>query len=107
MSKDARFYVEQPGVRDAVYFNDNLRSLEKDVMEKARTEAEAAFLQEFGYAGKFDLEFQYQPVGGKGAAYIPSGRRPVYRLVPGDANTARILNLNPGWLGKFAENAKL
>lgn len=107
MSNLVKFYLSQPGVQQAVYKSVKLEHLERDVMEKALAEVSAAFLQDFGFAGAFRLEFVHRKVGGKSASYIPSATRPVYKVTADNAQTAAILKQNPGWLARFAKNAKL
>lgn len=107
MSNLVKFYLSQPGVQQAVYKSVKLEHLERDVMEKALAEVSAAFLQDFGFAGAFRLEFVNRKVGGKSASYIPSAIRPVYKVIADNAQTAAILKQNPGWLARFAKNAKL
>lgn len=106
MNKDVKFYLDQAGVRDVVYQGGKLKNIEREVMERALSEVRAAFLQEFGFEGNFNLEFRYSKVGGKGAGYV-NGVRPNYRIRAADARTGAVLKRNPGWLGRFAKNAKL
>lgn len=106
MSKDVKFYLDQAGVRDVVYRGGKLKNVEREVMEKELSEVRAAFLQEFGFEGSFNLEFAYAKVGGKSAGYV-NGVRPTYRISATDARTGAVLKRNPGWLGKFSKGAKL
>lgn len=108
MKGDVKFFIDQPGVQESIYqSNKKLQSLERDVMERALSEVRAAFLQEFGFEGSFNLSFQWNKVGGKGAQYIPGGVRPVYKIRAADAATAATLKRHPGWLDKFSKGAKL
>lgn len=102
---NVKFYLEQQGVQQVIYNNTQLEKLEQRVMENAKSQAEAAFLRDFGTAGHFEIKFIRVKVGGKGAAYV-NGTRPVYRLVPADAGTAALLKKQPRWLAQFNQGAK-
>lgn len=109
--KDFKFHLDQWGVQEVIYAsNAHLTNLEKEQMEKALGRIQAAFVQDFGTTGSFDLQFIRQKIGGKGARYV-NGIRPVYRAVATDAKTRTILkrhNLkhNENWLGKFGNQLK-
>lgn len=106
--KEIRFYVDQNGVNEVIYRDNNdIKLLEEEVMNRVISEARATFFQEFGFDPYFYLEFQYRPVGGKSLRYIPGGKRPVYRIRTDDPRAKKVLKENRGWLSKFAENAKL
>lgn len=100
-----KFYLEQQGVQQVIYNNTQLEKLEQQVIENAKSQAEAAFLRDFGRQGNFEIKFIRVKVGGKGAAYV-NGTRPVYRLVPADNETAALLKKQPGWLAQFNQGAK-
>lgn len=106
MTKNIKFYLEQPGVQEVIYRGSKLRNIEREVMERALSEVRAAFLQEFGFEGSFNLAFLYTKVGGKGIGYV-NGSRPVYRIKATDAKTGAVLKRNPGWLDRFSKEAKL
>lgn len=102
-----KFYLEQPGVQQVIYNNNtSLESLERQVIENAKSEVEAAFLRDFGVPGSFEIKFIRTKVGGKGAAYV-NGTRPTYRLEPADKRTSEFLKKQPLWLAQFSRNAKL
>lgn len=109
--KDFKFYLDQWGVQDVIYNKrPGLNQLEKQIMEKALNEASAAFVQDFGKIGKFELKYTRQKIKGRGARYV-SGTRPVYQIVAADASTAIVIRNhnkknNDDWLGKFSKNAK-
>lgn len=100
-----KFYLEQQGVQQVIYNNAKLESLERQVIEGAKSQVEAAFLRDFGTVGHFEIKFVRTKVGGKGAAYV-NGTRPVYRLVPADAGTTALLKKQPRWLEQFSQGAK-
>ena len=100
-----KFYLEQQGVQQVIYNNAKLESLERQVIEGAKSQVEAAFLRDFGTVGHFEIKFVRTKVGGKGAAYV-NGTRPVYRLVPADAGTTTLLKKQPRWLEQFSQGAK-
>lgn len=102
MSK-IRVYIEQSSVQNAVYRSAKLQSLERDVMERVLSEVRAAFLNEFGTEGKFNLQFQWGKVN---SPYV-NGVRPVYKVVAADAKTTVILKRNPGWLARFSQGARI
>lgn len=104
MGKNVKFHLSQEGVKEEIYLGSpKLRELEREVAEHALSEARAAFLQEFGFPPALNLEFRYAKVS---SPYV-NGLRPIYRIKAGDARTGAILKRYPGWLGKFAQNAKL
>ena len=104
MSKRIKFHLNQAGVQEAIYVNDaKLRNLEQRVAEQALGETRAAFLQEFGVTPALELEFRWATVS---TPYV-SGRRPVYRIRAANAQTTFLLKKHPGWLNKFAQNARL
>ncbi len=109
--KDFKFHLDQWGVQEVIYNNrPGLNILEKEKMEKALANVQAAFVQDFGTVGNFELQFIRQKIEGKGARYV-NGTRPVYRVVPTDAKTRIIIrnhNLkhNDNWLGKFGKQLK-
>lgn len=105
MSK-IKFYLEQQGVQQVIYNNNSaLEGLERQAMESAKGQVEAAFLRDFGTPGNFEINFVRTKVGGKGAAYV-NGTRPVYRLVAADKKTAGLLASKPRWLDQFSHGAK-
>lgn len=105
--KDFKFHLDQWGVQEVVYAqNTELTTLEKHTMEKALSEVKAAFIQEFGTEGNFEIKFQRVKIGGKGARYV-NGTRPVYKIVAADSKTGALLKRQPGWLARFSQNAKL
>lgn len=104
MGKNIKFYLSQAGTQEEIYTgNEKLQALEREVAERALGEARASFLQEFGVTPALNLEFRWAKVSSK---YV-NGVRPVYRIRAADARTTVILKRNPGWLGKFAQDAKL
>ena len=105
--KDFRFHLDQWGVQEVVYAqNTELTTLEKQTMEKALSEVNASFIQDYGTEGSFEIKFIRVKIGGKGARYV-NGTRPVYKITAGDAKTGAILKAHPGWLARFSQNAKL
>lgn len=105
MTKKIKFYLDTQGVQQEIYRGDGIEQLERRVVEKTIAEIEAAFLNTFGYPGQFKAQLMYRPVHAKGA---PSGaQRPVFRIWPADTQTRLTIEAQPGWLGQFAENAKL
>lgn len=105
MAQKIKFYLDTQGVKQAIYQNEPLAQLEKQAMEKQLAQIQAAFLQDFGFEGKFRVEFMYRPATAKRA---PSGAvRPVYRLYGDDARTIMALKKQPGWLARFSADAKL
>lgn len=102
-----RFSLDVKGVGNYITGSNSLRELERQTMERALSEIEATFQQEFGRVGKFNLEFEMKPVGGKTGGYFPQGRRPIYRITAADTQTQSILCANPKWLSRFSQNAKL
>lgn len=107
MDDSVKFSLDVAGVQQVVYGSSKLNGIERQVMERALSEAKATFLQEFGTDGNLVLEYLSRPVGGKTAQYLPGARRPVYRIRAGDAKTGAILKARPGWLAKFSREAKL
>lgn len=105
MTQKIKFYLDTQGVKQAIYQNEPLAQLEKQAMEKQLSQVQAAFRNDFGFEGKFRVEFMYRPATAKRA---PSGAvRPVYRLYADDARTTLALKKQPGWLARFSANAKL
>ena len=98
-----KVYIEQSDVQAVVYRNPKLQNLERDFMERALGEVRAAFLNEFGTEGKFNLQFRWGKVN---SPYV-NGVRPVYKVVAADAKTTAILKRNPGWLARFSQGARL
>lgn len=105
--KDFKFYLDQWGVQDVIYQkNTELTTIERQVMERALSEVQNSFVQDFGTEGTFELKFIRQKIGGKGARYV-NGTRPVYRISAGDKKTGAILKAHPLWLDRFNKKAKL
>lgn len=104
MGREIKFYLNQQGTQEEIYLGSHkLNELGREVAERALGEARAAFLQEFGVPPALNLEFRYSKIS---SPYV-SGVRPVYRIRAADVGTGAILKAHPGWLGKFAQNAKL
>ena len=77
-----------------------ISTMEQDIMMQKLDQIKAAFMQEFGFDGKFDI--QSKTTSGtlriKGKLH---GGRISFRIRAADARTAAVLKRQPGWLGKF------
>lgn len=94
MTKDVKFWLDRTDAGEVLLLNnDKVQKLEYEYMAKVLDQIRAEFLQTFGFEGIF--EFRYEPTKTRDRYYIASG----------SARTTRTLNQNPGWLGKFVEQA--
>ena len=86
----------------SIYYNDEgfrslmkgpeIAKLEQEMMMSKLNEVQAAFLQEFGFQGSFEVQ----------RVDTQSKRsRTTYRIVASDKRTGATLKSNSGWLGKF------
>ena len=103
--KDFKFYLDQQGVQEVIYHSTKLSETERQIYERALSQATASFLQEFGTEGKFVVEFKRAKVSHIKAQ--AGATRPTYRIKAADAKTGAILKAHPGWLARFNQNAKL
>ena len=84
-------YYNEEGFR-AIMKGPEIAKLEQDIMMSKLNEVEAAFLQEFGFQGHFEVQ----------RVDTQSKRsRTTYRIVASDKRTGAALKSNSGWLGKF------
>lgn len=93
---DVKFWLDQAGVSDVILMkNAKVDSLEREIMMNTLDEVRAAFLQEFGFQGEFNL------------SYEPTRLRSRFKIKAANARTGAVLKAHPGWLGKFTQNARL
>lgn len=93
---DTKFYLDQPGVNKVILMkNAKVEAIEREVMMRTLDQVKAAFLQEFGFEGGFEI------------SYEPTKLRSRFKLRATNARTGATLKANPGWLGKFTQNARL
>ena len=91
MDKEVKFWLDRPDTKEVILFNDDLRKLEYEYMHKVLAQIRAEFFQTFGFEGDFSLDYE------------PTSTRERYKITSRSAKTTRMLNKNPGWLGKFVE----
>lgn len=95
MSDRIKFWLDRPGAGEEILKgNSKVKKLEQKVMEDALSEIQAEFLTEFGFEGRFELQFK------------PTSLRSAYRIRAADKRTGAILKAHPLWLDKFAKGAK-
>ena len=85
-----KFYLDIAGTKQVVLNGKGIEKLEREYMEKRLSEIEAAFMQHFGFSGKFELQF------------TPTRLRAVWRIRATDPRTGAALKREPGWLAQFA-----
>ena len=94
MANRIRIYLDNDGVADILRYNPQLESMERNEMESRLSQIQAAFLQNFGFQGRFEIQ----------AVQTRPGRthgRLSYRIRAADAKTNVALARNPGWIGQF------
>ena len=92
---DVKFWLDQAGVSDVILMkNAKVDSLEREIMMNTLDEVRAAFLQEFGFQGEFNL------------SYEPTRLRSRFKIKAANARTGAVLKAHPGWLGRFSGGAK-
>ena len=74
---------------------DKISTMEEEIMQQKLGEVEAAFFQEFGTEGKFELEKSIGKPSPKHAGRVS------WSIKPANAKTTTILKRNSGWLGQF------
>lgn len=91
-----RIYFEKAGIEEIIKDNTKLQAMEQDVMMQRLDAIKAAFFQEFGFEGNFEIKSKVtQPSQRWG------GRRTAFTVTPSDSKTGAALKRNPGWLGRF------
>ena len=91
---EVRFLLNIKGGEEILKQNQKLQSLEQDTIEKIRSQAEAGFMQAFGFAGKFDISFFMTD-------------RISFQIHGADARTKATLAKNPKWLEQFANSVTI
>lgn len=94
MASSVQFLVNMKGGEDILQRNDKLQALEQDTIQKIRNQAEAGFLQTFGFPGKFDISFFMT-------------NRMNFQIHGADAKTKATLAKNPKWLEQFAKSVTI
>ena len=89
--KETKFWLDQPDTRNIILESEGIRKIEYEYMHKVLDQIRAEFLQTFGFEGDFSLDYE------------PSRDRERYCIRSRSAKTTRVLNKNPGWLGKFVQ----
>lgn len=91
MTNKISIFYNDEGFR-AIMKGSEIAKLEQDMMMSKLNEVQAAFLQEFGFQGNFEIQ----------RVDTQSKRsRTTYRIVAGDKKTGATLKSNSGWLSKF------
>ena len=95
MAKKVSIWLEQKNIGDSILKNNTkLQSLEQHAIQSALSAAEAQFLSQFGFQGKFEIQ-----------GFVTN--RYNFKLVAADRRTAAVLKKHPGWLSKFVDNMKI
>lgn len=91
MAKKIGIYYDEQGLRN-IMKGHNMSQLEQQIMMQKLSQVQAAFLQQFGFNGSFEIK-----------AVTTNSRRSrvTYRIATADARTTAVLKRKPGWLGKF------
>lgn len=93
---EIKFWLDQAGVNDVILMkNAKVDSLEREIMMRTLDEVRAAFIQDFGFQGDFDI------------SYEPTKLRSRFKIKATSPRTGAVLKANPGWLGRFSQGAKL
>ena len=90
----ARIWLNKREIgRDILMDNTKLQTLEQHAIQNALNQAEAQFMSQFGFPGKFEIK-----------AFKTN--RYNFKLVAADSRTGAVLKKNPGWLAQFVNNMK-
>lgn len=91
MAKKIGIYYDEQGLRN-IMKGHNMSQLEQQIMMQELSQVQAAFFQQFGFNGSFEIK-----------AVTTNSRRSrvTYRISTADARTTAVLKRKPGWLGKF------
>lgn len=84
-------YYNEKAFRDIMKSNE-ISNLEQDFMMKKLNEIQAAFLQEFGFQGAFEI---------KRVDTNSRRSRTTFRVIANDARTTAVLKRQSGWLARF------
>jgi len=107
MTKKPSVYYETNTLTD-FRKNPKMRAIISGEIEKMKSDVEAAFLQEFGFRGEFEIRVIETNGHWTGAWQAKTGGgtprpRVAFRLHAANARTGAILKAHPGWLGRFAK----
>ena len=94
MASNVQFLLNVKGGEEILRRNQKLQTLEQDTIEKIRNQAEASFMQTFGFAGKFDISFFMTD-------------RISFQIHGSDKETKAILAKNPKWLDQFTKSVAI
>ena len=91
MTNKVGIYYDESGLRD-ILKGSEVAKIEQDIMLQKLGEVQAAFLQEFGFEGSFEV---------KKVDTQSKRSRTTFRIVASDKRTGASLKRQPGWLGRF------
>ena len=84
-------YYNEKAFRD-IMKSPEISNLEQHMMMSKLNEIQAAFLQDFGFPGSFEI---------KRVDTNSARSRTTFRIVASDARTTVVLKKRPGWLARF------
>ena len=88
---DIGFLINLKGGEAILQHNQKLQTIEQDFIEKIKSQAEANFLQSFGFQGKFEVSFFMTD-------------RISFKVHGADGKTIATLEKNPKWLDQFTKS---
>lgn len=93
-----KIYLNNEGM-ESIMKSDKISSMEQNIMMNKLDQVRAAFLQEFGFEGNFEIK----SVTTTGSFHTTTwhGGRTSYRIVAADSKTTAALKRQPRWLDKF------
>lgn len=80
--------------------SNKISSMEQNIMMRKLDQVKAAFLQDFGFEGKFKIE-SHSTSGATHTHGKWHGGRTSWRITADDARTTAALKRQPGWLKQF------
>lgn len=86
-----KFVINLKGGEDILKRNDKLQALEQNAIQKIKSQVEAGFLQQFGFAGKFEV-----------SAFMTD--RISFQVHGADSKTKATLAKNPKWLEQYSNS---
>ena len=96
-SNNVSLWLSKQGISD-ILNGDNIKRVERELMESRLAEVNNKFLQEFGFEGVFRIEAKTTNPDRKYGT-----TRVSYRIAADDRRTTAALNRQSGWLNQFLE----
>ena len=93
-----KIYLENEGI-ESIMKSNKISSMEQNIMMNKLDQVKAAFLQEFGFEGNFEIKAVTTTGAFRSTTW--HGGRTSYRILAADSKTATALKRQPKWLDKF------